>query len=75
MVEAPASVRTLAAPIRSRSVRCCFAELAAFVTALPAAPSVERLMSVLAPRPAGRLVHQNGLDYEAILTGYRAGPG
>jgi hypothetical protein len=34
-----------------------FAELAAFVAGLPAAPPVERLMAVLAPRPAGRLLH------------------
>ncbi len=34
-----------------------FAELAAFATGLPAAPSAERLTAVLAPRPAGRLVH------------------
>lgn len=34
-----------------------FAELAALVPALPPAPPVEQLMAVLAPRPAGSLVH------------------
>jgi aminoglycoside phosphotransferase (APT) family kinase protein len=34
-----------------------FAELAAFVAALPAAPSVERLAGLLASRPAGTLLH------------------
>jgi hypothetical protein len=34
-----------------------FAELAAFVAGLPAAPPVGQLTAVLAPRPAGRLVH------------------
>jgi len=91
-----------------------FAELAAFVAGLPAAPAAGRLMAVLAPCPAGRLLHldvrasnlrctggavralldwsnaltgdpamelgrlaeyallpENGLDYEAILAGYR----
>ena len=91
-----------------------FTELAAFVAGLPAAPPAGRLMAVLTPRPAGRLLHldvrasnlrcaggavralldwsnaltgdpalelgrlaeyallpENGLDYEAILAGYR----
>ena len=92
-----------------------FAELAALVLALPAAPPAGQLTAVLAPRPAGSLLHLdvrapnlrctggtvralldwsnaltgdpamelarlaefallpgNGLDYDAILDGYRA---
>jgi aminoglycoside phosphotransferase (APT) family kinase protein len=91
-----------------------FAELAALVVAVPAVPPAEQLTAVLAPRPAGSLLHldvrapnlrctggavralldwsnaligdpamelarlaefallpENGLDFEAVLDGYR----
>jgi hypothetical protein len=103
-----------AARLIPRRITERFAELAALVPGLPAAPPAEQLMAVLASRPAGTLVHldvrssnlrcvdgavralldwsnaligdpalefgrlaefsllpENGLDYEAILTGYR----
>jgi aminoglycoside phosphotransferase (APT) family kinase protein len=102
------------APLLARRITARFAELAAWVPGLPAAPPVKQLTAVLAPRPAGSLVHldvrapnlrctdgtvhalldwsnaligdpamelgrlaeyallpENGLDYDAILAGYR----
>jgi aminoglycoside phosphotransferase (APT) family kinase protein len=103
-----------AARLLPRRIADRFAELAATVAALPAAPDAARLTAVLASRPAGRLVHldvrasnirctggdvcalldwsnaltgdpamelgrlaeyallpENGIDYEAVLDGYR----
>jgi aminoglycoside phosphotransferase (APT) family kinase protein len=103
-----------AARLLPRRIADRFAELAAFVPSLPAAPPVDRLTAVLAPLPAAALVHldvrasnirctggavrglldwsnaligdpamelgrlaeyallpENGIDYEAVLEGYR----
>jgi hypothetical protein len=46
-----------AARLLPRRIAGRFAELAAFVAAMPSAPPVERLTAVLASRPTGRLVH------------------
>jgi aminoglycoside phosphotransferase (APT) family kinase protein len=103
-----------AARLLPRRIADRFAELAAFIAALPPAPPDEQLTAVLASRPTDKLVHldvrasnlrstggavrglldwsnaligdpamelgrlaeyallpQNGLDYEAVLAGYR----
>ncbi len=49
----PASLGLPAARLLPRRIAERFAELAAFVETLPAAPSAERLTAVLASRPAG----------------------
>jgi aminoglycoside phosphotransferase (APT) family kinase protein len=110
----PAAHGLPAAQLVPRRIAERFAELAAYVTALPAAPPAGQLAAVLAARPAGQLVHldvrapnlrctggavhglldwsnaligdpamelgrlaeyallpDNGLDYEAILVGYK----
>jgi aminoglycoside phosphotransferase (APT) family kinase protein len=55
---APAAAYGLpAVELLPRRIAERFTELAALVAGVPAAPSAEELMTVLAPRPADRLVH------------------
>jgi aminoglycoside phosphotransferase (APT) family kinase protein len=67
----PAATQGLAAArLLPRRIADRFAELGAFVAALPPAPPVERLTAVLGSRPTGRLVH---LDVRASNLRCRGG--